>query len=139
VPSFSQYQIYATRDLYKAMKVVGDWFQQRNAREGHCPESSADQTALVAEIAESMPENPFKPNSGQRIPIRFVWDDTLSEPVIAHYRTKPPPTWTAPAGTITVVICYSHEHFMIWGAGYEQQPIRHEMTQRVLYVKGNCR
>lgn len=136
VGGFSQMQIYAQRDLYKSMLACAYWLHEHIKKTGTPPQSSDDIGALCAEAETLIPENPFAPGSGRKPPVRMVFDDSMSEPVLNQYRANPPASWSAPAGTITVVISNSHDFFLVWGAGFDNRPIKHEATHKVLFVRG---
>jgi len=136
---FAAAQIYAQRTLYGAMQTAASWLNDYCTEHGRCLEPGDDIFALESELKALMPINPYTPSQGAKVPVRIVFDHALTESQLTSYRTKPPDSWRAPAGTITVVVSNTSELFVLWGAGFDQLPARHELSQRVLFVVRTCK
>lgn len=135
---FAAAQIYAQRTLYGAMQTAASWLSDYCTQHGRCLESSDDIYSIESQLRELMPVNPYTPNQTAKVPVRIVFDESMTETLLNTYRTKPPESWRAPAGTITVLISYTSGMFAIWGAGFDQIPARHELSHRVLFVVRKC-
>lgn len=131
-------QIYAQRTLYAAMQSAASWLSDYCAQRGRCVESSDDIYDIENQLKELMPVNPYAVAQGVKAPVRIVFDEALTETMLNTYRTKPPESWRAPAGTVTVLISNTSGMFAIWCAGFEQVPARHELSHRVLFVVRKC-
>ncbi|HEY9869392.1 MAG TPA: hypothetical protein V6D08_09520 [Candidatus Obscuribacterales bacterium] len=135
---FAAAQVYAQRTLYGAMQSAAAWLKDYCQQHGRCPESSDDIASIESDLQQLMPVNPYFPSSGAKTPIRVQFDETLSDLSLSHYRQRPPDSWSAPAGTITVVVSNTHDLFVIWGAGMDKRPVRHELSHKVLLVVRHC-
>jgi hypothetical protein len=135
---FAAAQIYAQRTLYGAMQSAASWLKDYCQQHGRCPESSDDISAIEADLQQLMPVNPYYPSSGAKTPIHVQFDETLSDFTLAQYRQRPPDSWSAPTGTITVVVSNTHDLVVIWGAGMDKRPVRHELSHKVLLVVRRC-
>ncbi|MBI4532497.1 MAG: hypothetical protein HY711_01010 [Candidatus Melainabacteria bacterium] len=131
-------QINAQKVLYETMLKVSSSIKQYCSKHRHCPEAGDEVEALTARLRELMPNNPYTPGGSEAIKVKLSFEESLNEPLLAQYQDKPPSHWTAPVGTISVVISNSNNLFVIWGAGMDGRPIRHPTTQHVTLVSRHC-
>ncbi len=127
--------------LWSQMQRTASLLEKFYRQAGHLPEAGREQEAFRALILSKAPLNPYHPKviiNGSKpfekpLDVQFVTDGSLSETLIRQASLKPPDSWHAEPGTISV-ITNGNSLFLIWGASADQYPMRSFVTEKPKYI-----